>query len=161
VAAPPLRLNPHFSPSFAWLLAFLYAGAAILLVRFAVFSFSYLSIFALILCAFLGWDVWRTFRIHVYQNHAWLSGDLVIRDNVVVLSDNRFATIQTDSLSHPLLVVLRLKLPNLQYKSCVLFFDSLPADDFRRLRVHLRHGMKTEQTHKLKLWFSKMKAWLS
>lgn len=155
--SPSLRLKPRFALSFVGVFAFLYGGAAFLLVYSALLSFSYLTALAVVLLCYLGWDAWRVWHIHILHQHAWLQGDLVIRDDVVVLGDEQFATILPDSFSHPALVVLRLRLPTRHHVSCVLFFDALPAEDFRRLRVHLRHGMKSEQPYAV--WLSKLKSW--
>lgn len=151
--AEPLRLEPRFSRRFATALALLYGGALLCLAL--PLQLPPLLRLALVLTLFL--SAYQSLRRHFLASP--LPKYLTLHHDRMVLPDEREAAILPDSFVHPWLIVLNLKVEK-QRLSLVLFPDSLPPDDFRRLRVRLLHPL-TEPGKKAAKpgWWQRWRRW--
>jgi len=84
---------------------------------------------------------YHSLRYHVFLvEHPLRNCSLYYND--IWLADGQIAAIDSSSYFHPWLVVLRVSLPSGRIYSLVIFPDAMDADQFRQLRVRLRHHFR-------------------
>jgi hypothetical protein len=97
-----------------------------------------LSVVRVTLSLLIFMSYYHTLRYHVFLIAHPLR-NCALYNNDVWLQDGQIAVIDSSSYFHPWLVVLRARLPSGRIYSLVIFPDALDADQFRQLRVRLRH----------------------
>jgi toxin CptA len=134
-----LTLNPGASRALAWLFGIGHAAA---------FAAAWIALprawAALLLGAALSVSLWRNLRLHCWRTAPdavtactlepdWRARLLLARGESVS------GRLMPSTFGSPLLAVLNVRTDRSRWRrSVVLAWDSLPADEFRRLRVWLR-----------------------
>ncbi len=129
----PLRLRIGFSRCLLALLCFIHIGAIL-----CVFLTDLPDLLQVFFSALIIKCLNDTLRKHLFWQHRLLPSSFVMQHHQLYLDDENLATISS-SYVQSFWVLLRLRLPQGQQETLLICADSITAEEFRQLRVRLKH----------------------
>ncbi len=137
----PLRLKPKFSYHFLAVLMTLYMSSGLILfsVSFPLPTWS-AALLKLSLLFIIIVTAFHTMRYHLLLINHPLDNCVVTHQARVTLTTTQKGQLDKSCFSHPLLIILRVRVENNKIYTLILFADALESDIFRILSTHLHHA---------------------
>lgn len=140
----PIHIQPKFS---WWLGALIFVSHGMALIVLGVVNYVHPDLWAgiILIASILLLRAWQLYRYYVCFNP--LDDSYLVLFKIdqelfehLILASGEHAELLASSYAHPLFVVLQArKINDNRRMSLIIWHNSLQTDDFRRLRVRIRH----------------------